>query len=233
MELRFWPIHLLAIASVGFACWLGYWQYDAFQADRAAASRSLTDAAPVPLSATFGPDDPFPGLDRGRPVEVQGRWMSDATFFVSDRERSGTDETIGYWVVTPIAVEGQDGAAFPVVLGWSPEPTVTDTLPVGDADTIAWLQQPEAGLPDDDPTDRVVPTLVIAEVIQQLDRDAYGGFGIATEPLAGLEPVAADSETQTDWSTGARNLFYAFEWWFFGGFAVFVWWRYLRDELSD
>ena len=26
-----------------------------------------------------------------------------------------------------------------------------------------------------------------------------------------------------------RNLLYALEWWVFGGFAVFIWWRYVRD----
>ena len=30
--------------------------------------------------------------------------------------------------------------------------------------------------------------------------------------------------------TALRNLLYAFEWWFFGAFAAFVWWRWVRDE---
>jgi hypothetical protein len=32
--------------------------------------------------------------------------------------------------------------------------------------------------------------------------------------------------------TGLRNLLYAVEWWVFGGFAVFLWWRWCRDELE-
>jgi hypothetical protein len=32
--------------------------------------------------------------------------------------------------------------------------------------------------------------------------------------------------------TALRNLLYAFEWWVFGGFAVYIWWRWCRDELE-
>ncbi len=231
---RFIGIHLLAIVLVGLAVGLGSWQYSAYQADRNAAARSLIDAKPVPIAEVFGPDDPFPGNDNGRPLEVTGEWLPLATLMVANREKSVEDDTLGYWIVTPIAVGGPDGAAFPVVIGWAEEPTLERELPQGAADVVAWLQLPEAGVdPDEDPADNVVPTLRIAEFVQRLDRDAYGGFGIATMPAAGLEPVDVNQETQADWSTGARNLFYAFEWWFFGGFAVFAWWRYLRDELSE
>ena len=33
--------------------------------------------------------------------------------------------------------------------------------------------------------------------------------------------------------TAIRNLLYALEWWFFGGFAVFVWWRWARDTMEE
>ncbi len=29
--------------------------------------------------------------------------------------------------------------------------------------------------------------------------------------------------------TGLKNLLYAIEWWIFGAFAVFIWWRWRRD----
>ena len=32
--------------------------------------------------------------------------------------------------------------------------------------------------------------------------------------------------------TALRNLLYAIEWWVFGAFAVFIWWRWCRDELE-
>jgi hypothetical protein len=32
--------------------------------------------------------------------------------------------------------------------------------------------------------------------------------------------------------TGLRNLLYACQWWVFGGFAVFLWWRWCRDVVT-
>ncbi len=236
LEPRFLGVHLLAIVLVAIAGWLGAWQYAAWQADRAAQSQSFADVDPVPLADVIGPDDAFPGLDNGRPVDVRGEWLPEATVYVSGRtDPAGEDPSQpGYWVVTPIAVGGGDGAAFPVVRGWTEAPELAPPAPTGPADLTAWLQAPEgAGDADQDPLDNVVPTLRIAEVVQRLDRDAYGGFGIAVEPTAGLEAVGSGAGSGASWSTGLRNLFYAFEWWFFGGFAVFAWWRYMKDELSE
>lgn len=234
LEPRFLAIHLLAVALVAFAGWLGAWQYSAWQADREAQSRSFEDVVPVPLDEVMGPDDAFPGVDNGRPVDVQGEWLPEATISVSGRlNPDGGSDEVGYWVVTPVVIGGGDGAAFPVVRGWTADPEAAAS-PTGPADLVAWLQAPEGGgEPDDDPLDNIVPTLRVAEVVQRLERDAYGGFGIAVEPTAGLESISAAASAGADWSTGLRNLLYAFEWWFFGGFAVFAWWRYLRDELAE
>ena len=30
--------------------------------------------------------------------------------------------------------------------------------------------------------------------------------------------------------TALRNLLYAVEWWVFGAFAAFIWWRWVRDQ---
>ena len=32
--------------------------------------------------------------------------------------------------------------------------------------------------------------------------------------------------------TALRNLLYAVEWWFFGAFALFVWWRWARETVE-
>ena len=62
----------VALVLVGIAGALGLWQYDAWQAHRTAEARDLTDVAPVPLTDVMGSDDPFPGQDVGRPVELSG-----------------------------------------------------------------------------------------------------------------------------------------------------------------
>ena len=44
--------------------------------------------------------------------------------------------------------------------------------------------------------------------------------------------MQADLEQLPDASrfTALRNLLYAMEWWFFGAFAAFVWWRWVTRE---
>ncbi len=51
-----------------------------------------------------------------------------------------------------------------------------------------------------------------------------------TRPTDGLEPADLDQLPEVGRFTALRNLLYAVEWWFFGAFALFIWWRWLRDE---
>lgn len=223
---RFWGAHLLALVLVGIALGLGLWQLDAWQAHREAKAADLTEAAPVPLAEVLGPDDPFPGDRVGQAVTVAGTWVPDATVYVSGREHDGTD---GYWVVTPLTVAGQD-AALPVVRGWTPEVDQAPAPPVGEAEVEAWLQPGEGtGDVDDDPSDDVLPQLRIADVIQHVDQDLYGAYAVAEQPEDGLEAATREQLPEVSATTGLKNFLYAVEWWIFGLFAAFVWWRWVRE----
>jgi surfeit locus 1 family protein len=227
---RFWGVHLLALVCVVVAGWLGAWQYDAWQQRRAAEAADLTQADPIPLAEAMGPDDPFPGDLVGQPVVVDGTWVPEGTVFVSGRDHDGRS---GYWAVTPLAVSAPDGPALPIVRGWVPSPETAAPPPTGPTELVGWLQPPDGSTAvDEDPDDDVLPQLRIADLIQRVDQDLYGGYAVATEPVGGLE--AADLEQLPDAGrfTALRNLLYALEWWVFGGFAVFIWWRYLRDTLQ-
>ncbi|MBC2932159.1 SURF1 family protein [Nocardioides sp. zg-1228] len=216
----------LALVLVGIAGMLGKWQYDAFEADRAAEARDLTDVAPVPLTDVMGNDDPFRASDLGRPVEVSGRWL-DGGFWVADREGSGEP---GYWAVAPL----QTGdAAVLVVRGWAPEPD-PDLLAVsGEAEVTGWLQAPEATIvTDDDPDDDVFPEIRVADAVQRVDVDLWSAFIISDEPGPGLEEAELESLPSPSRSTGIRNLLYAAEWWVFGAFAAYIWWRWRRDATA-
>jgi cytochrome oxidase assembly protein ShyY1 len=224
---RFWGAHLLAAVLVAIAVGLGLWQYGAWQAHRDAQAADLTDATPVPLTDVMGPDDPFPGTKVGQPVTVAGTWVPGGTVYVSGRERDGQD---GYWVVTPVAVGGPGDAALPVVRGWVAHPGDAPAPPTGTTELTAWLQPPEGtGQPDDDPTDDVLPQLRIADVIQHVDQDLYGAYGVAEQPEPGLERADLAQLPDVGALTSIRNLLYAIEWWFFGAFAAFIWWRWLTE----
>ena len=233
---RFWPGHLLTLALVATAVWLGAWQWDAWQERRAAAVRDLTQREPVPLDSVLGPDDPFPGNRVGQPVVLAGEWLDQGTVFI-ERES-------GYWVVTPLVVDGPDGSAIPVVRGVAESPQAPPVT--GRAELVGWLQPPEGtGQVDPDPNDDVLPQLRVADLVQRVDVDLYGGYAVVADEVApgdwpvgdraqnagtrGLEQADLAELPESGRFTAARNLFYAIEWWIFGGFAIFVWLRYLLD----
>lgn len=220
---RRWPGHLLVLMLVGSTLWLGSWQFDAARTEREAAARDLTRTAPVPLADVLGPDDPFPAPAVGQPVTVTGEWVTGATVFV--------ERDVGYWVVTPLAVGGAGTAALPVVRGVSEEP-VADPVS-GIVALTGWLQPAEGtGAVDADPSDDVLPQLRVADLVQRVDGDLYSAYAVATEPTAGLAAARLEQLPDAGRLTGLRNVLYALEWWVFGGFAVFVWVKYLRDEAT-
>jgi cytochrome oxidase assembly protein ShyY1 len=242
---RYWGAHLLALLLVGTAVGLGFWQLDAWQTRRASEAEDLTRLDPVPLAEAMGPDDPFPGDRVGQPVVVEGTWLPDATFFVDGREHDGRP---GYWVVTPLAVGGGDGPALLVVRGWTPDRAQAPAAPTGTASLVAWLQPPEGRtVTDDDPDDDVLPQVRVADALQRVDRDLYGAYGVVADQVAegdwpsgdravndgtgGLEPAGLDQLPPAGRFTAVRNLLYAIEWWVFGLFAGFIWWRWVRDEV--
>jgi cytochrome oxidase assembly protein ShyY1 len=236
-------VHLLALVLVGTAGWLGFWQLDAWREQRASEARDLTRSTPVGLDQVIGPDEPFPARAVGQPVIVGGTWVPDATVLVSGREDDGRD---GYWVLTPLAVGGPAEPVLPVVRGWTASPDDVPPPPEGQAELVAWLQPPEgSGLGDDDPGDDVIPEVRTADLVQRVDQDLYGAYAVVADEVApgawpvgpralnpgteGLEPASLEQLPEVGRTTAVRNLLYAAEWWVFGLFAAFIWWRHVQD----
>lgn len=237
---RVWPLHLIGVVAVAVALSLGLWQYGAWQAHRERAAAEVVEQDPVPLADLLVPGDGFPGADVGAPAEVAGTWRDDLTFLVDDRR---VDGEVGSWVVTPVATDDGDGALLPVVRGWTADP---DDVPAatGTVTGVGWLQPGEGtGAVDEDPTDRVLPQLRLADVVRLVDADIYPGYlvldidgetGVAAANAAadGLRAVTPDQVPEVAPNTSLRNLLYAIEWWVFAAFAAFVWWRFARDEVE-
>lgn len=239
-SMRLWGAHLLGLLCVGIAVGMGVWQYDAFQARRAAEQVDLTRADPLPIADVIGPDDPFPTAGLGRPVDVRGTFLPGGTVLVSGR--AGATGADGGWLVTPITVGDASAPAVPVVRGWVADGTDLAALPAppdGEVDLRGWLQPPEgSGQVDDDPRDDILPELRIADLVQRVDQDLYGAYVIAEEPLAadaaaGIDGATLDQLPEASRFTGLRNLLYAIEWWVFAAFAAFLWFRYVRDATAE
>ncbi|MGO4254915.1 SURF1 family protein [Marmoricola sp. RAF53] len=236
---RYWPGHLAMLVCVALATGLGLWQFDAWQTRRDDAARDVSKNPAVALATVMTGDSPFPGRDLGRPVTFKGTWIG-GNAYVADRYVEGKR---GYWVVTPVLVDGGDSAML-VVRGWSPKPDVP--APTGQAKVTGWLQATEGSGPfDEDPTDEVIPTMRIASLVEKVDSDLYSGYvvakaysgetvveGDAAPPDLALKPVTPDAVPPVSGFTALRNLLYAIEWWVFAAFALFVWVRWCRDTLN-
>ncbi len=233
-------LHVLGVVATTAAILLGLWQLDAWQAGRDAEARDLAGEAPRPLTRVMTADDPFPGADVGRPVTLSGTWLPDSTLLVENRDLEGRS---GLWAVTPVAVcTGPAAACDPatdpamlVVRGWAPTAAAVPPSPTGEVQLTGWLQPGEGtGAPDPDPGDDVLAELRIASAIQHVDQDLYGAYVVARDGVErdGLEAVTPDSLPAPSTFTSLQNLLYAVEWWLFGAFAVFLWQRWVRDELA-
>ena len=228
---RYWGAHLLALVLVGIAVGLGVWQYNAWPAHRTAEAADLTTADPMALTEVRGPDDPFPGNRIGQPVTLSGTWVPEGTVYVSGREHDGAE---GYWVVTPLTVDGAAGAALPIVRGWVSEPDQAPDPPTGTTSVRGWLQPSEGtGQVDTDPSDDVLPQLRIADVIQHVDQDLYGAYVVDAQAEPGLDTADLEALPEVSATSGLKNFLYAVEWWVFGLFAAFIWWRWVREVTSE
>lgn len=212
------------VLAVAVAVLAGIWQLHVWQAARAASTVDPTKDAPVALASLMGGDSAFPGRDLGRPVRFSGTWLSQSTLFIEDRELRGRR---GYWVVTPVLV---GKSAMPVVRGWSPDAAAPPVS--GQVSLTGWLQPSEdSGSIDTDPDDDVVPEMATASLVQHVDYDLYSAF-VVQEAASGLAQVTPASTPQVSSTDHLRNLLYAFQWWIFGGLAIYIWGRWLRDQLE-
>lgn len=228
---RLLPLHLALVAVLAGTATAGWWQLDAWRHEQADDVAQRAGRDPVPLADVLGPDEAFAGEDEGVPVEVEGRYApASQQFLVSGREQDGRD---GLWVLSPLRVDGTDPpSALLVVRGWTGDPTLPP-VPAGPVTEIGVLQPGEEGSTTVG-ADRVVDAVRIPALVNAVNGDLYSAFLVSTGPGTGgpgLRPVTPPA-VEPSWSAGMRNLAYALQWWLFGAFAVFLWWRMCADERS-
>lgn len=259
-----WLLALLfALAVAGVFVGLSKWQFDA--AESTAPPPLTQTETPVALTEHFTPERPLMGTEADQVVVATGQFLPDREVFVQDRVREGEN---GYWVVTAFAVDGApDGAAIPVVRGWTQDLDRTDPVPEGTVEVTGRLLPTEGPMPRGTHTKdgrTVTTTVAISELINLWDVPAYSGFVSAftvvpADQFSTLEQIAAgtpaeqvaasrqaqdvgahalDSQLEPVW-VGPQpqeteivwmNIFYAIEWVVFAAFALYLWWRFVRDD---
>lgn len=219
---------LLALAiAAGFAA-LGQWQLARSVA--APVADTSTTETPTALSTVAKPNVPVTDPELGHMITTDATLVPGDFVVLSDRLNSGVT---GYWLVGHVTTSTGDLA---VALGWAP----TRAAAVA-AERDAAIRTPLVGryLPSESPDQPGVErgqqsAASVPALINQwstLGDSVYGGYVVAKEPSAGLHTIdspAPTAELGLNW----LNLFYALEWALFAGFAVYLWYRLVQDEVE-
>ncbi|MBI5160347.1 MAG: hypothetical protein HY996_02880 [Micrococcales bacterium] len=227
---------ILALAvAAGFAA-LGQWQIGR-AVENAVTSGPDTERA-IPLDRLDRPQTGVSNAEAGRVATVTGRFIAGDAALVSDRYRIGVRDGLGgatgWWTVGRLRTS--DGASLVVALGWAPTradaAAAARELPTGEMRLRGRYTVSETPDTDDPEQGKRTVVSVAALLNQWPDPGAYyGGYLISDRGLAGLERIVAPPPSQ-ETQLGLLNLFYALEWAIFAGFALYLWYRLVKDELE-
>lgn len=221
---------------------LGAWQLERAEVRGSAAQeRRLAEIeaqAAVPIEELIAPQTTFDGALVGRSVEVTGTYEADGQLLVTDRAHDGRT---GSLVLTPLRVQSSDpdadGAVLPVVRGWvaqdDPDAELV-AVPGGTVTVTGYLQGSEgSGLPPGDVPAGTTDSISSAELLGEWGGPIWTGYAVLTSSTpaqdAGIELLPPPTRAGT--GLNIQNLGYAAQWFVFGGFAVFLWIRLLKDEV--
>lgn len=236
---------VFAIAVSGVFVLLSQWQFG--RSTRPEIPTNPATEQVQPLTETLQPGEFFHGTDADQMVSARGSYDPAKQLLVPGRLHDGKP---GYWVVTAFAVSGAPtvgGIAaspetwIPVARGWVADRADAPAPPSGVLELTGRLLPSEAPVPGTAPQPGEATAVSVAELINYWEVSSYPGFIAATAEIAGgrdVSPAAVPGELlpldigpqppaqQINW----LNLFYSLEWVVFAGFALFIWWRLVKDD---
>jgi surfeit locus 1 family protein len=225
-----WIVALLLALGVaaGFAA-LGQWQIG--RAVQTATVVVVPDEKVTPLSQVATPQKEVTDRAAGQIVSVVGRRVPGDTYVVGDRVNFGVD---GYWVIGHVVAS--NGASVALALGWTRSKSTADAaatvLAAGaPSATIVGRYQPTEP-PDQDDFEHNARTVVSVPWLinewKTVPTVAYGGYivdNVAPAGLTKIQSVRPVNDVSLNW----LNVFYAIEWALFAGFAIYLWYRLVKD----
>ena len=206
---------LLSLAVAALFAGLGQWQLD----------RAFTNDNAKVISAA-----------QTKPVTLDLALDTDHAFVVADRLQNGNR---GFWLIANAT--DQNLRSTTLALGWAPSLEQAEkarTILMGSMQAQAFLPVTGTYLPSEppQPADASKPYLLKSVSLAQLinlyspNRPlasnsqylavAKANFGLQTISVAYVTPASIN------W----LSAFYFLEWTLFAGFAVFLWWRLVKDE---
>ena len=236
---------VFAIALSGVFVLLSQWQFG--RSTQPEAPVSTTTEETKALTAVLQPGGFFHGSVADQMVSATGSYDPQKQVLVPGRLDDGAK---GYWIVSAFAVKGApvltgSGATpqtwIPVARGWVADPAGAAAPPSGTIELTGRLLPSESPLANTDAGPGRASAVSVAELINVWDVSSYPGFVAAKTEVSGGADVSAEAwrgpvkplrigpqpaAQQINW----LNLFYSVEWVVFAGFALFIWWRLVKDD---
>jgi surfeit locus 1 family protein len=243
---RWIGVLVLALVVAGIFAALGQWQL----------GRAVSNGADIysetetvrPLADVTTPQTPVLESQAAQRVTVSGHFVASGYGILADRLDEGTP---GYWVIGQFEVDEPADTYLAVALGWTADGEA--------ARASALALSEGAGAVSEEVTGRYLPTeapaasdiekpittpstldgqpletsMAVASLINRWSEfdgaaDVYGGYLVLQDAPPGLTAIASpepDRSVQLNW----LNIFYAAEWVVFAGFAIYFWYRLVRD----
>lgn len=225
---------LLALAVAAAFALLSQWQLSRSVSAGTTVERPTETV--LALAEVAEPQQPVRTEADGQRVSASGSYVLSDYLVLTNRLNAGEE---GYWVVGHLQTEG--GAGIAVALGW----TASEKIATSVAGRLATTPAPGEDLEnvtgrfvvDEAPQASgfetgalsTVSAAALVNLWQHADpAGVYNGYIVADEAPEGLTAIDSPrpiTVVELNW----LNVFYAAEWVIFAGFAIFLWWRLVRD----
>lgn len=214
---------VLALVVAGVFAALGQWQLERSIAEATVIERDTENT--VPLASVSEPQAVITTNASGRMVSVECSFVEGDDVVITNRPTSGGT---GSWLVRHCQTPA--GASLAVAVGWSPETIASGEIPDPQSPLVG-RYVPTESPQQSDFREGERSALAVPELLNLWSNPGpvYGGYLVLAEAPEGLLAIGTEApatERQLNW----LNLFYAAEWAIFGVFALYLWYRLVKDE---
>ena len=226
---------LALVVAAGFAG-LSQWQLARAVATGTVIERNTETSVPVENVAK--PQAPVTSRANAQVVTATGRWNAGDYSLVSNRLNRGV---MGYWVVGHFSAGLDSGttAGLAVAVGGSVDRAgATSALKaLGKEASLAVVPIEGRYIPAEGPQDSdfehgklstMTPGAFLNTWKTPDSAGVYGGYLTSAVAAPGLTRIDSPKPS-SDVEVNLLNIFYAVEWVVFAGFAIFLWYRLVRD----
>ena len=221
---------ILTLAVAAAFVLLSQWQVSR-SIEHATVIERDTETA-VALDTVATPQSGVTEVSDGQRVRVDASYVSGDFGLLEGRSNGGT---AGYWVTGHASTT--DDSALAIALGWAPtKDAAQSAIDILTKETPAPHELTGRYLATESPADddfehgqrsTMSVAALINEWVDPVD-SVYGGYVVLDRAPAGLTKIDSPkpvTSVELNW----LNVFYAIEWVVFAGFAIYLWWRFVRD----